>query len=83
MGKLTQTTAEIQDILNGIQRQLSGSLTDGIPTVSEINSITGLTPITAGAGYQRTIKDTTGTGRLYRIESDGTDWYYTLMTKAV
>jgi len=63
--------------------QLSGSLTDGVPTDTQIDGITSLTPATAGAGYQVTIKDSDGTGLLYKIESDGTDWYYTVMTKAV
>ena len=61
----------------------SGSLTDGLPTAAEINTVTGLTPATATAGYQVTIKDSDGTGLLYKIESDGTDWYYTAMTKAL
>jgi hypothetical protein len=63
--------------------RLSGSLTDGIPTAAQINSVTGLTPATATAGYQVTIKDSDGTGLLYKIESDGTDWYYTALTKAL
>jgi hypothetical protein len=63
--------------------QLTASLTDGAPTDSEIDAATGLTPSTAGAGYQITIKDSSGTGLLYKIESDGTYWYWILMTKAL
>jgi hypothetical protein len=63
--------------------QISAALTDGIPTDAEIDTATGLTPSTSGAGYQVTIKDNNGTGLLYKIESDGTDWYYTVMTKAL
>lgn len=63
--------------------QKTGSLTDGAPTASEITSITGLTSTAAGAGFQVTIKDSDGTGLLYKIESDGTDWHYTVMTKAL
>jgi hypothetical protein len=62
---------------------LSGSLTDGTPTDAQIDSVTGLTPAGAGAGYQCMIKDTNGTGLLYLIISDGTDWYYLVMTKAL
>ena len=63
--------------------QISAALTDNTPTDAEIDTATGLTPITAGAGYQVTIKDNNGTGLLYKVESDGTDWYYIVMTKAL
>jgi hypothetical protein len=63
--------------------QITGALTDGTPTAAEINTATGLTPATAGAGYHRTIKDTTGTALLYRIESDGTSWFFNAMIKAL
>lgn len=67
-----------------VMDEISAALTDGIPTGTEIDSATGLTPATAGAGYQVTIKDSGGTGLLYRVESDGTDWYYSAgYTKAV
>ena len=65
-----------------LNTQISASLTDGAPTAAEINTATGLTPASAGAGYHRTIKDNNGTGLIYRIESDGTYWYYTVMVKA-
>lgn len=66
-----------------LNTQLQAALTDNTPTDSEIDAATGLTPASAGAGYHRTIKDTSGSGLLYRIESDGSDWYYIVMTKAV
>jgi len=66
-----------------VQAQLTGALTDGAPTDTEIDTITGLTPATAGAGWQCTIKDNTGSAVIYRVESDGTNWFYTVMTKAV
>jgi len=65
-----------------IKSQSTGSLTDSTPTKAEITAVIGLTPITAGAGYQCTIIDNTGSDLLYRVESDGTDWWYTVMTKA-
>ena len=65
------------------QPQLSASLTDGAPTDTEIDTATGTTPATVGAGWSVTIKDSDGTGLTYRIESDGTDWMYTVMTKAI
>lgn len=66
-----------------ISTQISASLTDGTPTDAEIDSATGSTPSGVGAGYMVTIKDSDGTGLLYKIESDGTDWYYIAMTKAL
>ena len=66
-----------------LNTQISASLTDGAPTAAEINTATGLTPSTAGAGYHRIIKDNNGTGLLYYIESDGTYWYYLVLTKAL
>ena len=53
------------------------------PTEAEINTITSLTPVTAGAGWTQTIIDTDGTTLLYRVESDGTDWFYIVTTRAL
>jgi hypothetical protein len=64
------------------QTQLTGSLTDGAPSDAEIDTVTGTTPAAVGAGWQVTIKDNDGTGLLYRIESDGTNWFYMVMTQA-
>ncbi len=63
--------------------QFSGSLTDGVPTEAEIEAIIGTTAAGAKAGYKVTIKDTDGSGLLYQVESDGTDWFYVVMTKAL
>jgi len=65
-----------------LQTELSGALTDGAPTDAEIDSITGTTPAVAGAGWKCTIKDTGGTALIYLVESDGSDWFYSVMTKA-
>jgi len=65
------------------QAQLSASLTDGAPTDAEIDTATGTTPATVGAGWSVTILDSDGTGLLYRIESDGTNWLYQAMTTAL
>ena len=43
-----------------LQTELSGALTDGVPTDTEIDTITGSTPAGVGAGWKCTIKDTTG-----------------------
>ena len=63
--------------------QLSGSLTDGAPTNAQIVAIIGKTAAQAGAGYTVTIKDTDGTSLLYRVESDGTNWFYHVTVKAL
>ena len=63
--------------------QISAALTDGAPTNAEINTATGTTPANVGAGWQCTIKDNNGSGLLYKIESDGTNWFYIVMTQAL
>jgi hypothetical protein len=62
--------------------QLSGSLTDGAPTAAEITAVVGISAYGV-SGTQLTIKDTDGSGLLYKIESDGSNWFYTVMTKAL
>ncbi len=64
------------------QTQLPGSLTDNTPTAAQITAIAG-TPASTGAGFKIVIKDTDGSGLLYQVESDGTSWFYTVMTKAL
>lgn len=52
------------------------------PTDAELDLIFG-TPITVGAGFSAIIDDG-GTGtNVYQITTNGTNWYYTLMAKAV
>lgn len=63
--------------------QVSGALTDGAPTQAQLNATIGETASAKGAGYQVTVKDTNGSGLLYKCESDGTDWYYIAMTKSL
>lgn len=63
--------------------QVSGALTDGAPTQAQLNAAIGETAAAKGAGYQVTVKDTNGSGLLYKCESDGTDWYYIAMTKSL
>lgn len=48
-------------------------------TSSQITTIVGKTPSVAGAGYQVTLKNIL-TGDLYKVESDGINWYYIMMT---
>lgn len=64
------------------QAIIIAALTDDTPTDAEIDAATGLTPATAGPGYMTLISDSDGSGLLYRIFSDGTDWYYEALTKA-
>jgi len=64
------------------QTQLTGSLTDGAPTDAQIDGITSTTPAAVGAGWAVTILDSDGSGLLYRIESDGTNWQYQVLTIA-
>jgi hypothetical protein len=66
-----------------VQLYLTGAVTDGAPTNAELNTIIGITAVVAGAGYKCTITDTTGTTLVYLVESDGANWQYVVMTKAV
>jgi hypothetical protein len=59
----------------------SGSLTDGAPTDAELDAILG-TPVSRGAGFKASVKDTNGTGLIYLVVTDGTGWYYTATTLA-
>lgn len=61
----------------------SDTLTDGVPTEAEINAALGLTPATATRGATYIIQDADGTLLIYDVISDGTDWFYTVRTKAL
>ena len=66
-----------------IQTQLSGSLTDGAPTNTEISGIVGKSATDVGNGFKVTIMDSDGTKLLYMIESYKGDWLYVVMAKAL
>jgi len=61
---------------------ISHSLTDGAPTDAQIDSATGTTPAAAGSGRFYYILDSDGSGLMYIIISDGTNWQYTALTIA-
>ena len=63
------------------QKIWSGAITDGTPTAAEINTITSLTPSTAGAGWTALIEDAS-TDAIYRVISDGTSWHYVILIVA-
>lgn len=66
---------------SGVQEQVSGSVSvSGTPSAVEISAAAKVSASDAGAGYRFTLN---GSGELYQVESDGTDWWYVLMTKAV
>jgi len=60
----------------------SGSITDGTPTATELNNIIGLTAVLAKNGYRVRIVDSDGSGLIYEVWSDGTNWWYRVLTKA-
>lgn len=63
------------------QRQVSGPVSvQGAPSVAEVDSAISMSAVTAGAGYTFTLL---GSGDMYHIESDGTDWHYVMATKVV
>jgi hypothetical protein len=64
-------------------RLLTGALTDGTPTDAQIDAIIGVSPSVAGIGYSCRIYDTDGTNLIYLVRSDGTNWQYLVMIKAL
>lgn len=62
--------------------QLSGSITDDFPFLTEIEGIVGMNASQAGAGFRRYIKDTDGSEKVYHVYSDGSWWYYSIMNPA-
>ena len=83
--KIAEMSNDGLEITSGAykQVQLTGSLTDGTPTDAEIDAIVGDTPANMGAGWTVTIKDNDGSGLMYRVESDGTNWGYQALTVAL
>lgn len=69
----------IREVVNNLVDQhpeyYTGSLTDNNPTDAEIEAIVG-TAEELGEGFTAYIKDTTGSGRLYLVITDGTDWFF-------
>ena len=63
-----------------LTQDVATSAMSATPTDAEIDTATGLTPSTAGGGWSTIIRDT-GT-KTWRIVSDGTDWFFSEMTKA-
>jgi hypothetical protein len=63
-------------------RCFAAKLTDGAPTIVQINNATNMNPPSAGIGWNAIIKDTDGTALLYKVESDGTYWNYVALTRA-
>lgn len=61
---------------------LTGALTDGAPTLAEINAVLGA-PSTKTAGFTARIKDTNGSGLIYYLVTDGTNWYWIASTLAL
>lgn len=66
--------------INASINYFTGSLTDGTPTNAEINVI-----ITnpSGVGYEAIIKDSDGSGAMYKVIYDGSGWYYIQLIAAI
>jgi hypothetical protein len=52
------------------------------PTDAELDSAFG-TPASVGAGYSAILDDNAAGTNVYMVSSDGTNWWYSSMTKAV
>lgn len=59
----------------------TGNLTDGAPTEAEITAVVG-SPSSKDNGWTARIKDTDGTGLIYYLITDGTNWYWIASTEA-
>lgn len=68
---------------NITQKVWSGSMTDTTPTDGEIDAITSSTPAGVGTGWNAIMIDSDGAGGVYRVISDGTNWYYIQLTQAL
>jgi len=68
---------------NITQKVWSGSMTDTTPTDAEIDAITSSTPAGVGTGWTAIMIDSDGAGGVYRVISDGTNWYYIQLTQAL
>jgi len=64
------------------QKVWSGAMTDTAPTDAELDAITSSTPAGVGSGWTAIMVDSDGAGGVYRIVSDGTNWYYIQLTVA-
>ena len=63
--------------------QIDAALTDNTPTDAEITAAIGKTATVAGKNYTKMIKDTSGSGLIYLVASDGTSWQYVKLTIAI
>lgn len=80
------TEFAVSGILNATNGGVRGkhstaNVTTPIPTDAELDSAFG-TPATVGAGFTATLDDNGAGTAMYAVASDGTNWWYTLMTKA-
>jgi hypothetical protein len=83
--KVNQVIERVNDTIDAdsvIFNYNIGSLTDGTPTETEINTILG-TPASKTAGFTARIKDIDGTSLIYYLVTDGVSWYWIVSTLAL
>lgn len=83
--KVNRAIVQLNDTIDAdsvIFNYKSGSLTDGTPTEAEINVVLG-SPGSKSPGWTARIKDTDGTGLVYYLVTDGTNWYWIASTTAL
>ena len=66
----------------GIKTKNSIADVSVLPTADELNTAFG-TPAAVGAGFVSTLNDNNESANFYLITSDGSNWWYSLMTKAL
>lgn len=77
---LNKIRDKINEIIDQHIEYHTGSLTDGAPTDAEIEAALGITAEQAGEGYAAYIKDTTGAGNIFFVITDGTNWWYNVLS---
>lgn len=71
------------NLASGVNLKITtGNVHDTTPTKAQITTEFGA-PATVGAGFVGVINDAAGSTNFYFVASDGTEWFWTKMTKAL
>lgn len=78
-----QEKADLEDLIAGVlEIQVSTADVSDPPTDGELDAEFG-TPAAVGAGYVAVLDDDGGGADVYLCVSDGTNWWYVALSKAV
>lgn len=79
---IEQMRNRVAEAINANRVRVSTANVSNPPTDAELDSEFG-TPATVGAGFQAIIDDNGAGANFYVVYSDGANWWYSSMTKAV